>query len=162
MKTTIDLDPSLLKQAQKVLGTTTIKGTVTPASRRSFGNGSCKLLPMLWGQFRWICLRTNCADNGPSELLMYLVDTSVWIHALRPSGHSTIQTLLKPLLENPKVELIVKVERQINALVELHLFGITSSRGLAPPIFLVTGRQEKQEPGYIKTVIGSARRFRSA
>ena len=28
MKTTIDLDPALLKQAQKFLGTTTIKGTV--------------------------------------------------------------------------------------------------------------------------------------
>lgn len=29
---------------------------------------------------------------------MYLVDTSVWIHALRPSGSSEIQTRLKPLI----------------------------------------------------------------
>ncbi len=28
MKTTIDLDPGLVKEAQKALGTTTIKGTV--------------------------------------------------------------------------------------------------------------------------------------
>jgi Arc/MetJ family transcription regulator len=28
MKTTIEIDPALLKEAQKVLGTTTIKGTV--------------------------------------------------------------------------------------------------------------------------------------
>jgi hypothetical protein len=31
---------------------------------------------------------------------MYLVDTSVWIHALRPSGSPAIQSLLKPLLVN--------------------------------------------------------------
>ena len=29
---------------------------------------------------------------------MYLVDTSVWVHALRPGGHATIQALLKPLI----------------------------------------------------------------
>jgi predicted nucleic acid-binding protein len=29
---------------------------------------------------------------------MYLVDTSVWIHALRPSGSPAIQAKLKPLL----------------------------------------------------------------
>jgi len=29
---------------------------------------------------------------------MYLVDTSVWIHALRPSGNTTIQSLLKPII----------------------------------------------------------------
>ena len=29
---------------------------------------------------------------------MYLVDTSVWIHALRPSGNPSIQSLLKPLI----------------------------------------------------------------
>ena len=29
---------------------------------------------------------------------MYLVDTSVWIHALRPSGHPAIQSQLKPLI----------------------------------------------------------------
>ena len=29
---------------------------------------------------------------------MYLVDTSVWIHALRPSGHPQIQARLKPLV----------------------------------------------------------------
>jgi Arc/MetJ family transcription regulator len=29
MKTTIEIDPSLLKEAQKALGTSTIKGTVT-------------------------------------------------------------------------------------------------------------------------------------
>jgi predicted nucleic acid-binding protein len=29
---------------------------------------------------------------------MYLVDTSVWIHALRPSGNSAIQSLLKPII----------------------------------------------------------------
>jgi predicted nucleic acid-binding protein len=29
---------------------------------------------------------------------MYLVDTSVWIHALRPSGSPHIQTTLKPLI----------------------------------------------------------------
>ena len=31
---------------------------------------------------------------------MYLVDTSVWIHALRPSGHPAIQSQLRPLLVN--------------------------------------------------------------
>lgn len=31
---------------------------------------------------------------------MYLVDTSVWVHALRPSGSLPIQTLLKPLIVN--------------------------------------------------------------
>ncbi len=31
---------------------------------------------------------------------MHLVDTSVWIHALRPSGHPRIQTLLKPIIVN--------------------------------------------------------------
>lgn len=29
---------------------------------------------------------------------MHLVDTSVWIHALRPTGHPSIQALLKPLI----------------------------------------------------------------
>lgn len=29
---------------------------------------------------------------------MYLVDTSIWIHALRPSGSSEIQAKLKPLI----------------------------------------------------------------
>lgn len=29
---------------------------------------------------------------------MYLVDTSVWIHALRPSGHPKIRELLQPLI----------------------------------------------------------------
>ncbi|MDE3242103.1 MAG: PIN domain-containing protein [Nitrospirota bacterium] len=31
---------------------------------------------------------------------MYLVDTSVWIHALRPSGQTAIRSLLKPLIIN--------------------------------------------------------------
>lgn len=31
---------------------------------------------------------------------MYLVDTSVWIHALRPSGNAEIQARLKPLIVN--------------------------------------------------------------
>jgi predicted nucleic acid-binding protein len=31
---------------------------------------------------------------------MYLVDTSVWIHALRPTGHAEIQARLKPLILN--------------------------------------------------------------
>lgn len=31
---------------------------------------------------------------------MYLVDSSVWIHALRPTGSSTIQALLRPLIAN--------------------------------------------------------------
>jgi predicted nucleic acid-binding protein len=29
---------------------------------------------------------------------VYLVDTSVWIHALRPAGHPAIQSLLRPLI----------------------------------------------------------------
>ncbi|MGE3152083.1 MAG: PIN domain-containing protein [Nitrospiraceae bacterium] len=29
---------------------------------------------------------------------MYLVDTSVWIHALRPAGHPEIRARLKPLI----------------------------------------------------------------
>jgi predicted nucleic acid-binding protein len=29
---------------------------------------------------------------------VYLVDTSVWVHALRPSGHPAIQKLLQPLI----------------------------------------------------------------
>jgi hypothetical protein len=29
---------------------------------------------------------------------MYLVDTSVWVHALRPEGHPTVQALLRPLI----------------------------------------------------------------
>ena len=29
---------------------------------------------------------------------MYLVDTSVWIHALRPAGHPDIRARLKPLI----------------------------------------------------------------
>ena len=29
---------------------------------------------------------------------MYLVDTSAWIHALRPAGHPTIRSLLKPFI----------------------------------------------------------------
>lgn len=29
---------------------------------------------------------------------MYLVDTSVWIHALRPNGHAEIQSRLRPLI----------------------------------------------------------------
>ena len=31
---------------------------------------------------------------------MYLVDTSVWIHALRPAGEPSIRSLLKPLIVN--------------------------------------------------------------
>lgn len=31
---------------------------------------------------------------------MYLVDTSVWIHALRPAGNTGIQARLKPLILN--------------------------------------------------------------
>lgn len=31
---------------------------------------------------------------------MYLIDTSVWVHALRPSGHPGIQSRLKPLIVN--------------------------------------------------------------
>lgn len=31
---------------------------------------------------------------------MYLVDTSIWIHALRPSGQTAIRSLLKPLIIN--------------------------------------------------------------
>jgi predicted nucleic acid-binding protein len=31
---------------------------------------------------------------------MYLVDTSVWIHALRPTGNTGIQAKLKPLIVN--------------------------------------------------------------
>ena len=31
---------------------------------------------------------------------MYLVDTSVWIHALRPSGSPVIQSKIRPLLVN--------------------------------------------------------------
>lgn len=31
---------------------------------------------------------------------MYLVDTSVWIHALRPTGNAEIQARLKPLIVN--------------------------------------------------------------
>ncbi len=29
---------------------------------------------------------------------MYLVDTSVWVHAFRPAGHAGIRALLKPLI----------------------------------------------------------------
>jgi predicted nucleic acid-binding protein len=29
---------------------------------------------------------------------MYLVDTSIWIHALRPTGNAEIQAGLKPLI----------------------------------------------------------------
>ncbi|MGH7318652.1 MAG: type II toxin-antitoxin system VapC family toxin [Candidatus Rokuibacteriota bacterium] len=29
---------------------------------------------------------------------MYLVDTSVWIHALRPAGHPAVRSLLRPLI----------------------------------------------------------------
>ena len=29
---------------------------------------------------------------------MYLVDTSIWIHALRPAGHPSIRSLLRPLI----------------------------------------------------------------
>ena len=29
---------------------------------------------------------------------MYLVDTSIWIHALRPTGNAEIQARLKPLI----------------------------------------------------------------
>jgi len=29
---------------------------------------------------------------------MYLVDTSVWIHALRPAGNPTVRSLLRPLI----------------------------------------------------------------
>jgi predicted nucleic acid-binding protein len=29
---------------------------------------------------------------------MYLVDTSVWVHALRPAGHAGVRALLKPLI----------------------------------------------------------------
>ena len=29
---------------------------------------------------------------------MYLVDTSVWIHALRPAGNQTVRSLLRPLI----------------------------------------------------------------
>ena len=36
---------------------------------------------------------------------MYLIDTSVWIHALRPRGNPTIQTLLKPLITNEETAL---------------------------------------------------------
>ena len=31
---------------------------------------------------------------------MYLIDTSVWIHALRPTGNAEIRTRLKPLIVN--------------------------------------------------------------
>ena len=36
---------------------------------------------------------------------MYLVDTSVWIHALRPAGDPSIQALLKPLITNGEAAL---------------------------------------------------------
>jgi len=36
---------------------------------------------------------------------VYLVDTSVWIHALRPAGHPLIQSLLKPLIRNGETAL---------------------------------------------------------
>ena len=35
MKTTIDIDPELLREAQKALGTTTIRGTVDASLRAS-------------------------------------------------------------------------------------------------------------------------------
>jgi predicted nucleic acid-binding protein len=34
---------------------------------------------------------------------MHLVDTSVWVHALRPSGHPAIRALLRPLILNGEV-----------------------------------------------------------
>ncbi len=34
---------------------------------------------------------------------MHLVDTSVWVHALRPSGHTAIRALLRPLILNGEV-----------------------------------------------------------
>ncbi len=36
---------------------------------------------------------------------MYLVDTSVWIHALRPGGHPVIRELLKPLVASGETAL---------------------------------------------------------
>jgi hypothetical protein len=37
---------------------------------------------------------------------MYLVDTSVWIHALRPTGHAEIQARLKPLILNAQTSVM--------------------------------------------------------
>jgi predicted nucleic acid-binding protein len=34
---------------------------------------------------------------------MHLVDTSVWVHALRPSGHPQVRNLLRPLILNGAV-----------------------------------------------------------
>lgn len=34
---------------------------------------------------------------------MHLVDTSVWVHALRPSGHPRVRALLRPLILNGEV-----------------------------------------------------------
>jgi predicted nucleic acid-binding protein len=34
---------------------------------------------------------------------MHLVDTSVWVHALRPSGHPVIRGLLRPLILHGEV-----------------------------------------------------------
>ena len=40
----------------------------------------------------------SCDSNGANGPRMYLVDTSVWIHALRPAGHPEIRARLKPLI----------------------------------------------------------------
>lgn len=53
---------------------------------------------------------------------MYLVDTSVWIHGLRPGGSPSIQSLLKPL--------IVSGETAITDWILLELMtGLRSSEG---------------------------------
>ncbi|MBA5871029.1 MAG: PIN domain-containing protein [Nitrospira sp. CR2.1] len=43
---------------------------------------------------------SSSALSDTSDPPLYLVDTSVWIHALRPTGNAEIQARLKPLIVN--------------------------------------------------------------
>ncbi|GJL54764.1 MAG: ribonuclease VapC11 [Nitrospirales bacterium] len=63
---------------------------------------------------------------------MYLVDTSVWIHALRPSGSPAIQTLLKPLITNEETAITEWILLELMTGLRTHEHQETLLRWLAP------------------------------
>ena len=58
---------------------------------------------MPWAPSIWNSPPNSSAGSGQSDLRMHLVDTSVWVHALRPSGHPAIRGLLRPLILHGEV-----------------------------------------------------------
>lgn len=91
MKITIEIDRHLLRQAQKALGTETIKGTVEASLRTVIRQDQLQKLADALGTIRLDLPPNSFDSNGANGSRMYPVDTSRWIHALRPAGHPEIR-----------------------------------------------------------------------